>query len=63
MIEYVGELITTEEFKRRIDHMLNNKDAEQVSIVAIKLLYSFSLTVDQNKLEGLSLTSFFWIVY
>ncbi len=52
LIEYVGELITTEEFKRRIDHMLNNKDAEQVSFVAIKLLYSLSLTVDQNKVEG-----------
>ena len=29
LIEYVGELITTDEFKRRIDHMLTNKDAEQ----------------------------------
>ena len=29
LIEYVGELITTEEFKNRVHHMLNDKDAEQ----------------------------------
>lgn len=29
LIEYVGELITTEEFKKRIALMLNDKDAEQ----------------------------------
>ena len=29
LIEYVGELITTDEFKKRVRHMLYDKDAEQ----------------------------------
>jgi histone-lysine N-methyltransferase NSD2 len=29
IIEYVGELITNDEFKKRIGNMLNNKDADQ----------------------------------